>query len=68
MLPNLMAEMKRYGITYHDIAKLLEKSEKTARDKISGKSRFDVHEAMAVRDMFFRGMTIEYLFARPQSQ
>lgn len=68
MLNNLRAEMKRSGLNSMNIASAIGRSDKTVRDKISEKSQFDVYEAMSIRDKFFPGMTIEYLFARDQGQ
>lgn len=67
MLNNLSAEMKRNGLNSVNIASVIGKSDKAVRDKISERSQFDVYEAMNIRDKFFPGMTLEYLFARQKS-
>jgi hypothetical protein len=61
---NLQAEMSRNGVTVADIQSLLGCAEKTARNKInSDRGEFTISEALKVRDTFFTGMRIEYLFA-----
>ena len=63
MMRNLKAEMERYGVSIHDIHVLIGKTERSARDKINGKATFTLPEAVKIRDTYFRGMSIEYLFA-----
>lgn len=67
MLNNLSAEMKRNGLNSVSLAGVIGKSDKAVRDKISGRSQFDIYEAMKIRDKFFSGMTLEYLFARQEN-
>jgi len=62
-MKNLEAEMRRYGISCKDIAEHIVCSEKTARNKISGKSEFTFPEALKIRNDFFPSMRMEYLFA-----
>jgi hypothetical protein len=62
MFPSLKAEMARYGIKTKDIIQLLGISDKTAQHKLSGKSHFTSVEMKKIRDRFFPGMTIDYLF------
>lgn len=62
MLNNLKAEMARYGVSSADIAKAIEKAERSVRDKIKGVYDFTLPEAILVRDKFFPGMSLEYLF------
>ena len=63
MLANLKAEMCRRSLTAKDIGAIIQKSDKTTRDKINGKSGFSVEEAFKTRDALFPGLEIEYLFA-----
>ena len=60
---NLLAEMARYGITNADIQATLGCTDKTAKSKTTGVSEFSVSEAFKIRDTFFPGMRIEYLFS-----
>lgn len=63
MLRNLRAEMVRNDITVYDIHKTIGKTERTAREKVLGKTDFTFPEAIKVRDAHFPGMPLEYLFA-----
>lgn len=60
---NLRAEMERYGVTVTDIQKNLGCSEKTVRNKINGETDFTLPEAFKIKNEFFKGYTLEYLFA-----
>lgn len=62
MLRNLLAEMARYNIKNADIASLINKSEQSVKLKILNKSTFSIQEATSIRDTFFPGIKIEYLF------
>lgn len=64
---NLLAEMARYGVKVADIQELIACTDKTVRNKISGTTDFSVHEAIVIRDFFFPGMRIEYLFSDSNS-
>lgn len=60
---NLLAEMSRYGIRKEDIQKQLKCSENTVNNKLSGKTEFTFSECITIRDTFFKGHRLEYLFA-----
>lgn len=62
-MKNLSAEMARFGIKISDIQQLLDCSEKTVRNKLGGVTTFSIDEAAKIRDSFFPGMRIEYLFS-----
>ena len=62
-MKNLCAEMTRYGVSNSDIQLLLGCSLKTVQNKTSGVTEFSVAEAMKIRDYYFPGLRIEYLFA-----
>ena len=64
MLDNLRAEMTRHGITASDIARVVGKTDRSIRDKISEKRDFTLPESAAIRDELFPGLSLEYLFAR----
>lgn len=68
MFNNLRAEMARANISISDIAKVIHKTERSTRDKINGKAGFTWSEIIAIRDAFFPGMSIEYLFAQSEAQ
>jgi hypothetical protein len=58
--------MARNGVTKFDIAKAIGKSDKKVFESVKGLYAFTVYEAMTIRDTFFPGMTIEYLFANEE--
>lgn len=68
MLVNLRAEMARYGISAADLASVTGKTERSIRDKISGKRDFTLPESAVIRDTFFPGLKLEYLFSRSDEQ
>ena len=59
---NLAAEMARNNIKMGDIARVIEKDEKTARNKTHGVSEFTLPEAVKIRDTFFPSCSLEYLY------
>ena len=63
MYRNLIAEMARRGLSAEDIAKVIGKSVRTARDKLNGKYPFTLNEAARIKKTYFSGMELEYLFA-----
>lgn len=63
MFNNLKAEMVRNGISTEMIRAVINKTDKTTRDKINGKSDLYLSEAVKIRDELFPGMSLEYLFA-----
>lgn len=65
-MKNLSAEMARYGVSNVDIQNLLGCSNKTVTNKLSDNTTFSVNEAIKIRDAFFPGLRIEYLFARAE--
>lgn len=65
MHPNLKAEMKRKGVSKRDICRKLEMDERTLTNRLNGKHPFRLPEAFAIRDSFFPGMSIDYLFDSP---
>lgn len=68
MLSNLMAEMARFNITSKDIKEVLSCTERTVTNKLNGDFEFSVDEAMKIRDTFFPGMRIAYLFLKNTEQ
>jgi hypothetical protein len=68
MYRNLVAEMTRQGLRKIDIAQLLNLRYATVLDKINGKSRFFYDEAKAIKDAYFIGLNLEYLFESDQNE
>lgn len=61
-LSNLEAEMKRKGISRNDIAKDLNLSYRTIHSRFNGESEWSYSECVKIRDDFFNGMSLDYLF------
>ena len=68
MLSNLKAEMARSDVTVAAIASISGKSYRTISDRIKGKGQFPIQDAIEVRNAFFPGMDLEYLFARSDTE
>ena len=66
MYPNLEAEMVRKGIKNEDIAKAIDRDERTIRNKRSGSTEFTFNEVLIIRDKFFPIHTLEYLFEQSE--
>lgn len=62
MYLNLKHELRSCQITQAQISELLGVREATVSDKINGKSRFTVDEALRVKKTFFPKYDLEYLF------
>ena len=63
MYVNLKAEMEKKNITVSDIAQSIRKTDRSIRDKINGNGNFTWSEVNSIRDSFFPGMSMEYLFS-----
>ena len=61
---NLKAEMARHGVTEKNIQDLLNCSANTVRNKMSGATEFSFSECIKIRNVFFEGYRLEYLFAQ----
>lgn len=59
---NLEAELKRKNITRKDLAEAFNLRYATITDKLSGKTRLTLNEAIAIKQKFFPDLSIEYLF------
>ena len=66
VLRNLQAEMTRSGVSVGAVSKSIGKSDRKVRDTLAGRYQFGVYEAFKIRDTFFPGLTMEYLFARDE--
>ena len=64
MFPNLKAEMARKNVTISDLARAIHRTDRSVRGKVSGKGDFSWSEINAIRDQFFHGQSIEYLFSK----
>lgn len=63
MLNNLRAEMTRSNVSAVDLAKTINKSDRSVRDKIRERHEFTISEIVAIRDAHFPGCSLEYLSA-----
>lgn len=63
MRNNLVAEMARARVTRIDLGTVINKNPKTVGEKIKGNYEFSLGEAQAIRDEYFPGLALEYLFA-----
>lgn len=68
MHQNLLAEMARRGVTPSDIGRAISKTDRSVRDKISARYPFTLSEAKKIRDTFFVGMDLDFLFATTDAQ
>lgn len=68
MLHNLCAEMARHEIKTSDISRVIKKTDRSVRLKISGENAFTMPEAVAIRSELFPDMALEYLFAQNPCQ
>ena len=64
MFPNLNAELARKGLDIEDIASVIGRDKRTARNKINGVNEFTLVEVFAIRDNLFPDLSLEYLFKR----
>lgn len=61
-MKNLQAEMKKNSVSLYDMQSVLGCTERTVRNKLSGRTDFSYSEVRKIRDTFFPGMQLEYLF------
>lgn len=71
MTTNLIAEVIKTGVHPQAVAKLIaetiEVTEKTARNKINGKTAWTIPEAKTINDKLFGGAnSLEYLFKQSE--
>lgn len=62
MFPNLLAEKARNKLTNMHFADALGISEGSVKNKLAGHTEFTRKEMLTLRDQFFPGLTLEYLF------
>ena len=61
MYNNLRAEMTRSNVTVQAVADLLDKTARTVRDKLMGRSDFTIGEFTKIHDTFFPALSLAYL-------
>lgn len=62
MYANLKKELRTNLVTQGQIAELLGVREATVSDKVNGKSRFSVDEALKIKRVLFPKFDLVYLF------
>ena len=60
--PNLVGQIAAHGISRAAIAATLNCTQRTLRNKLSGDSEFSWGEVNLIREKYFPGCTLEYLF------
>ncbi len=64
MFKNLKAELARKGLSANnEIAKILGCTDRSASNKLNGKTALTVREAEAIKNSLFPHLTLDYLFA-----
>ena len=61
MKRNLLAEMRRFGLTQSDLCAPLGISERAFQKKVSGESDFYFRDIETIRDKFFPQYRLDYL-------
>lgn len=64
---NLRAEMARKNISIQDMSKEINLARTTLGNKLSGKSPIGLNEACNIKNAFFPGLNISYLFKEADS-
>lgn len=64
MYPNLKAEMARQGVTYMQLAAVIDVTLATMSRKANGLSEFTLAECRAIRDYLGLNMSIDVLFKK----
>lgn len=62
MYPNLEGELRKRNITRQRLAHDLNWNISTVSQKLNKRDRLKLNEAYNIRDRYFAGMEIEYLF------
>ena len=68
MQSNLKAEMARANVAVAEIAAFSRKNSRRISNRIKRKVQFPIQDAIEVRDEFFCGLDLEYLFARTERE
>ena len=68
MYKNLTQEMRKHGITQSEVAKSASMAESSLSECLSGRMKFKLDQAIAIRDTFFPGMNLDYLFANTKKE
>ncbi len=62
--PNLIAEMKRYGITQRDLARVVDRRPETVSKWMNNATGdFTIGDAVRISRELFGGVSVDYLFS-----
>ena len=59
----LYGELKKKRMTYADLAKLIGCAESSVKNKMNGKTKFSINDAIIIRNKVSPEMSIDELFA-----
>ncbi len=63
MYKNLLSELNKHKISYSQVATLINITEKEFTDKVNGKGKFRLNEALKIRELVIKkNSSINYLF------
>lgn len=65
---NLKAELGRNDITIESMAECLNIHRNSVANKLKGKTKFSIEEAMTIQEKFFPTLSIDYLFATDEEE
>lgn len=65
---NLKTELIKSNITNEEVASVLKLRTEDVQDKLEGCGRFNIEEAMLLKEMYFPMMPLEYLFVHTTSK
>ena len=64
MFANLFREMKLKKVSQDDIAQAISKTPTSVSRYMLGKSEFTYRQMVIIRDTFFNGLSLDYLFKK----
>lgn len=67
MYPALREEMNIHNVSIQSVADLIGVHRNSIYNKLYKEQRFEIDEAMLIRDEFFKEMKLEDLFKRPST-
>lgn len=68
MLVNLIKEMAVSKISQEDLAKALNVHRNTIANKLDGKGKFSIKDALVIQQLFFPTLGLEYLFENDKTR
>lgn len=66
MFANLFREMKLKKVSQDDIAKAISKTPTSVSRYMLGRSDFTYKQMVTIRDTFFKGLSLDYLFKKEE--